>query len=319
MKTKDENKNLTGNKQTIKKSGAEKTKKTAGSAFVKTKNSIYKDFVFDGADQELAEFLYKSRKRAYSAAKKEKPQAFNVLSDVLKEKTVKNDLPLKNALIEAFCVLSEQEFLAVSKRAKNFFTAEESSDAVIVTLPLGSVPQIKGEVISTTNSFGFEAEYPSQDFIDILSKYIKETEQKKVGDENSGDLTLLINYYLCKKLKPDESASVIYKKVEMDRKLFSQITSSGTASRNNLIRLAIALELDETETNKLLNTKGYVLTNSVFDSVIRFFISKKNYDYDEINKCLLHFCDEALDKEYKNGKKSKKQNKQKSKTKKTAK
>ena len=228
-------------------------------------------------------------------------------------------MPLKNALIEAFCVLPEQEFLAVSKRAKNFFTAEDSSDAVIVTLPLGNVPQIKGEVASTTNSFGFEAESPSQDFIDILSKYIKETEQKKVGDENSGDLTLLINYYLCKKLKPDESASVIYKKVEMDRKLFSQITSSGTASRNNLIRLAIALELDETETNKLLNTKGYVLTNSVFDSVIRFFISKKNYDYDEINKCLLHFCDEALDKEYKNGNKSKKQSKQKSKTKKIAK
>ena len=40
MKTKDENKILTGNKQTIKKSGAEKTKKTAGSAFVKTKNSF---------------------------------------------------------------------------------------------------------------------------------------------------------------------------------------------------------------------------------------------------------------------------------------
>ena len=56
----------------------------------------------------------------------------------------------------------------------------------------------------------------------------------------------------------------IYKKVDIDRKLFSKIRcdSDYIPRRNVIIKLCLALELERKEFNKLLNSAGYSLTNN---------------------------------------------------------
>lgn len=97
----------------------------------------------------------------------------------------------------------------------------------------------------------------------------------------------------------DESGhkdSEIYKKVNIDRKLFSKIRcdSNYTPRRNVIIKLCLALELERNDFNKLLNSVGYSLSNSKFDQVISFCLDNKVYDLGQVNDYLYTFCSTLL-------------------------
>ena len=84
----------------------------------------------------------------------------------------------------------------------------------------------------------------------------------------------------------------IYKKAGIDRRHFSKIRSNSNyrPGRNTVIALAMALELDKKETDKLLGSAGYTLSESeTFDLVIQFCLEKKIYDMDDINHALDYF------------------------------
>lgn len=86
--------------------------------------------------------------------------------------------------------------------------------------------------------------------------------------------------------------SEIYKKAGIDRRHFSKIRTNPKyrVSKNTAIALAIALELDIDETEDLLNSAGYSLSDSeTFDLVIQFCIEKKIYNLDAINEALYYF------------------------------
>jgi hypothetical protein len=54
-----------------------------------------------------------------------------------------------------------------------------------------------------------------------------------------------------------------------------------------VIALALALELNEEETDQLLRSAGFSLSNSdTFDLVILFCLEKRIYDLDEVNQAL---------------------------------
>ena len=96
--------------------------------------------------------------------------------------------------------------------------------------------------------------------------------------------------------KSGHKDSEIYNKVDIDRKLFSKIrcNSNYIPRRNVIIKLCLALELNKNDFNKLLNSAGYSLSNSKFDSIISYCLENKVYDLDKINNYLYTFCNASL-------------------------
>lgn len=93
-------------------------------------------------------------------------------------------------------------------------------------------------------------------------------------------------------IKKDLSDVHVYKKANMDRKLFSKIRNNKhyKPSKINAIALAIALELDLEETKDFIGKAGYALTHSSkFDIIIEYYISKKNYNIFDINEMLFKY------------------------------
>ena len=120
--------------------------------------------------------------------------------------------------------------------------------------------------------------------------------------------TKIIEYLNCNESKSfneilfsfiDESGhkdSEIYKKVDIDRKLFSKIRCDidYIPRRNVIIKLCLALRLERQDFNKLLNSAGYSLSNSKFDQVISYCLDNNVYDLSQVNDYLYTFCSASL-------------------------
>ena len=93
-------------------------------------------------------------------------------------------------------------------------------------------------------------------------------------------------YFINKNITPKDS--YIYKKADIDRRLFSKFKYGNyNLSKNNILKLCIALELNINETNQVLERAGYTLsTNKIFDLVLRYFIINKDYNILKINEQL---------------------------------
>ena len=84
----------------------------------------------------------------------------------------------------------------------------------------------------------------------------------------------------------------IYKKANLDRKLFSKIRNTTTyqPSKSTAIALAIALELNLDETKDLIGRAGYALSPSrLSDVIISWAIEEGHHDIDLVNQLLFQY------------------------------
>ena len=88
-----------------------------------------------------------------------------------------------------------------------------------------------------------------------------------------------------------KSDSDVYKKGNIDRRLFSKIRNRDyTPAKKTVIALCLALGLDRADADLLLQSAGYSLSKSDdYDLAIAFCLEKKIYDIFDINEILYHF------------------------------
>lgn len=80
----------------------------------------------------------------------------------------------------------------------------------------------------------------------------------------------------------------LYRKAEISRPVFSKIRSmretNHRPSKPTVIKLCLALHLNSKETQEMLNTVGYAMSNSsLIDKIIMFFIEHNEFDIFKID------------------------------------
>ena len=110
--------------------------------------------------------------------------------------------------------------------------------------------------------------------------------EEYINDNKDNNLfqTLLFRYIDRTNLKDSE----IYNRVNMDRRLFSKIRNENYhPSKETVILLGLALELNEDELEDLLASASYSMPkNNEYDLIIRFCFINKIYDVIKVNTYL---------------------------------
>lgn len=86
--------------------------------------------------------------------------------------------------------------------------------------------------------------------------------------------------------------SEIYKKANVDRRLFSKIRNNMDykPSKTTALAFAFALELDIDETKDFIGRAGFALSHSnKFDVIVEYFLVNRNYNVFELNEVLFAF------------------------------
>lgn len=118
--------------------------------------------------------------------------------------------------------------------------------------------------------------------------------EKYLNENKTSNFNELLFFFIDNKGLKDPD---VYRKINMDRKLFSKIRCNLNyiPNKTNVIKLCLSLNLNLIDTTKLLNSAGYSLSyNDNFDLIISYCIENNVYDLNTINNYLYSYTNATL-------------------------
>ena len=248
-----------------------------------------------------------------------KAEALQVAVGVFAEFLAEREMEIYLAVFDRRAVeLSEKLFMGVQhyidtyyepenrrrrlETEQDFFGESVCLSEVPATVPSGPVPTAApSRPVPTANKHRMSSKASSvlvrtnaEKIAPVVSEFLTRTRAKdrkledvvKNLDETFSEMVLRL---IDEKGKKD---SEVYKKANIDRKLFSKIRSNPNYNpkKATAFALAIGLELSLDETVDLLAKAGYSFSpSSKFDVIVRYFIEQGKYDMFEINEALFYF------------------------------
>ena len=167
----------------------------------------------------------------------------------------------------------------------------QKTPAPVIT-PAPSAPQMS--VMLQRPSTSKSASVPRKP--EFLRKRDQDVELDKVLEQKAETFsTMLLRLIDEKGLKDSE----VYKKANIDRRLFSKIRGDEdyVPSKKTAISFCLALQLEMNESRKLLETAGYALSaSSRFDLIIMYLIEHKEFNIQFVNIVLDDYGEGTLSK-----------------------
>lgn len=199
----------------------------------------------------------------------------------------------------------KKEALQVAMEAIETFLDDHEMDVYLVVFDAEALA-VSEELLGEVESY-LQANYVEED-VELRRKEMKflaldhapmattrvmESVERATLEDLVGDLDEPFSTTLLRLIDAKGKDDVeVYKKANLDRRLFSKIRSNRDymPSKRTVLALAIGLELSLDETDDLLQRAGFALSHSqVADVIVEYFIMHGRYDIMEINAVLFRY------------------------------
>lgn len=186
----------------------------------------------------------------------------------------------------------KEEALRVATSAIKEFLVKHDLDVTLVVFDKSTF-KVSQELLGEVESYIDENYVEAHEFTREIGYFEDFLESVVSLDDLVGNLDESFSERLLRLIDAKGMSDVeVYKRANLDRKLFSKIRSNDNylPSKRTAIALAIGLKLTLEETDDFLERAGYALSHAIkFDVIVEYFIINGNYDIFAINEVLFSY------------------------------